>query len=78
MYPSPAKIIQRGTWEMKCGLVRKLVKEFSLKIIFLKKLKRKRAVWNFVVLFIFNGKFDTFVTIQMLSWKILIIMVNVY
>ena len=37
MYPSPAKIIQRGTWEMKWGLVRKLVKEFSLKIIFFKK-----------------------------------------
>ena len=36
MYPSPAKIIQRGTWEMTCGLVGKLVKEFSLEIIFLK------------------------------------------
>ena len=34
MNPSPAKVTQHGTWIMKCGLVKKLVKECSLKLIF--------------------------------------------
>ena len=34
--PSPAKVTQHGTWEMKCGLVKKLVMMCSLKLFFLK------------------------------------------
>ena len=29
MNPSPAKVTQHGTWEIKCGLVKKLVKELT-------------------------------------------------
>ena len=75
MNPGPAKITQRGTWEMKCGLVRKLVKDCNLEINFKKIIKKIEGrvlqdvkEWNFLVMFKFNGKskFDTVVTIQML------------
>ena len=47
MNPSPAKVIQHGTWEMKCGLVKKLVKECSLKLMFLKTNTSFSYHWKF-------------------------------
>ena len=60
---------------MKCGLVRKLVKDCNLEINLKKKIKKIEGrvlqdvkEWNFLCMFKFNGKskFDTVVTIQML------------
>ena len=60
---------------MKCGLVRKLVKDCNLEINLKKIIKKIEGrvlqdvkEWNFLEMFKFNGKskFDTIVTIQML------------
>ena len=45
--PKPCKVTQHGTWEMKCGLVKKLVKECSLKLMFLKTNTSFSYHWKF-------------------------------